>query len=110
MQKSKNTNGLHKDITSIDEAYSLLYPVESVDQKASIVPKLTQVRKPMFDLIAETKYSPSSQHTILRLLKYHVEWLNTKENTKDQVGSLPSLLFIRILLTALYSLHAYFNY
>jgi hypothetical protein len=64
MQKRKNNKEFHKDITSIEQAYKILYTDK--DEKLSIIPTL-------------------HQHTILRLLKYHIEWLNDKENIENQV-------------------------
>ncbi|CAO3610708.1 unnamed protein product [Mucor hiemalis] len=64
MQNSKKSKETHKEITSIEEAYKILY-IQS-EQKSSIAPTL-------------------SQHSILRLLKYHIDWLNSKDNVDDQL-------------------------
>ncbi|KAI8094653.1 survival motor neuron interacting protein 1-domain-containing protein [Thamnidium elegans] len=68
-QKAKSLKQ-HKEITSIEEAYSILYPKED---KVSVIPTL-------------------SQHTILNMLKYHIEWLNKYENKENQFARIFELL------------------
>lgn len=62
MQNSKKSKETHKEITSIEEAYKILHTQS--EAKSMIIPRL-------------------SQHSILRLLKYHIEWLNSKDNVDD---------------------------
>ncbi|KAI7891086.1 survival motor neuron interacting protein 1-domain-containing protein [Mucor mucedo] len=60
----------HKEITAMNEAFILLY--SNPDQKLII---------PTF-----------SQHSILRLLEYHINWLKTKDNTDEQFPCIFQLL------------------
>ncbi|KAI8643032.1 survival motor neuron interacting protein 1-domain-containing protein [Parasitella parasitica] len=55
VQDTKQQSTTHKEITSIDEAYKILYTQNQ--DIISFIPTL-------------------SQHTILRLLKYHIQWLD----------------------------------
>ncbi|KAL7324078.1 hypothetical protein PS15p_210645 [Mucor circinelloides] len=80
MQHNKTPSKTHKEITSIDEAYKILYL-----QKQDIVAFIPTL----------------SQHTILRLLQYHIQWLNTATDIALKCQWMFSLLvFLDPVLTS----------
>ncbi|KAG2211119.1 hypothetical protein INT46_004495 [Mucor plumbeus] len=80
MQNNKSESTKHKEITSIDEAYKILYT-----QNQDVIPFVPTL----------------SQHTILRLLQYHIQWLNTKKDINLMCRWIFSLLvFLDPVLTS----------
>ncbi|KAL9559768.1 hypothetical protein MBANPS3_000243 [Mucor bainieri] len=80
MQHNKQPSNTHREITSIDEAYKILY-----SQKQDII----------------TFIPTLSQHTILRLLQYHIQWLSTPTDIAVQCQWIFSLLvFLDPVLTS----------
>ncbi|CAO3655626.1 unnamed protein product [Mucor fragilis] len=65
MQHNKPLSNSHKEITSIDEAFKILYTQKK--DSITFIPTL-------------------SQHTILRLLQYHIQWLSTTADIALQVN------------------------
>ncbi|CAO3655624.1 unnamed protein product [Mucor fragilis] len=80
MQHNKPLSNSHKEITSIDEAFKILYTQKK--DSITFIPTL-------------------SQHTILRLLQYHIQWLSTTADIALQCQWIFSLLvFLDPVLTS----------